>query len=48
MPAIVFTVRILPGDEMKKLEESYNQSQRQWIDDMINACRVGEKTTTFI
>ena len=29
------------GDDIKKLEESYNQAQRQWMDDMINACQVG-------
>lgn len=28
------------GDEIKKLEENYNQAQRQWIDNMINACQV--------
>ena len=28
------------GDDIKKLEESYNQVQRQWMDNMINACQV--------
>ena len=33
---------VLPnqGDDLKKLEEGYNAAQRQWIDDMINACQV--------
>jgi len=29
---------------MRKLEEGYNQSQRQWVDDMINACHVSPVT----
>ena len=24
---------------MKKMEDSYNQAQRHWVDNMINACR---------
>ena len=28
------------GDDLKKMEENYNQAQRQWTDNMINACRV--------
>lgn len=27
------------GDDIKKLEDTYNQAQRHWIDNMINACR---------
>ena len=27
------------GDELIKMEDSYNQAQRKWVDDMINACR---------
>ena len=27
---------------MKKMEESYNHAQRQWVDNMINACQVEE------
>ncbi len=30
----------LTGEDMMKLEGSYNQAQRTWMDDMINACRV--------
>ena len=28
------------GDDLKKLEDSYNHAQTQWIDNMINACQV--------
>lgn len=29
------------GDDLKKMEESYNHAQHQWMDNMINACQVG-------
>ena len=35
------------GDDIKKLEESYNQAQRQWMDDMINACQVSLSSGKF-
>ena len=35
--------RSVAGDDLKKLEEGYNAAQRQWIDDMINACQDYEK-----
>ena len=28
---------------MKKLEATYNQAQRLWVDNMIAACRVSTK-----
>ena len=31
---------LLIGDDMKKLEATYNQAQRIWVDNMIAACRV--------
>lgn len=31
------------GDDIKKMEETYNQAQHQWTDNMINACRDYEK-----
>jgi len=35
-------VYFLTGEELKRLEESYNDSQRKWIDDMITACQVSD------
>ena len=33
----------LAGDDIKKLEEAYNQAQGHWADNMINACRDYER-----
>ena len=33
-------VLVCAGDDIRKMEETYNQAQRQWMDDMINACQV--------
>ena len=33
-------VCVYVGDDLKKLEDSYNHAQTQWIDNMINACQV--------
>lgn len=42
---MVFPVLLLmsTGDEIKKMEEAYNQAQRYWMDSMINACRDYER-----
>ena len=28
------------GEEIKKLQETYNKTQQNWMDNMINACQV--------
>ena len=28
------------GEELKRSQESYNDAQRKWIDNMISACQV--------
>lgn len=34
------SVCVCLGEDMKKLEMTYNQAQRVWMDNMIAACRV--------
>ena len=31
------------GEDIKKMEDAYNQAQRHWVDNMINACRDYQK-----
>ena len=33
----------ITGDEIKKMEEVYNQAQRHWMDNMISACQDYER-----
>jgi len=28
------------GEELRRTEDSYNEAQKKWIDDMITACQV--------
>ena len=28
------------GEDIRKMEENYNQAQQQWVDNMVNACQV--------
>lgn len=38
--SINYIALLSAGDDIKKLEENYNQAQKVWIDNMINACQV--------
>jgi hypothetical protein len=34
---------IATGEDIKKMEDAYNQAQHHWVDNMINACRDYQK-----